>query len=288
MAISDALERVVERLSGWDALDKAAAPVASGVGKVIRHGTLKDVLSGTWLGHPLHPMLTDVPIGAWTCAFVLDLIGDERTERASELLVGLGTLSALPTAAAGLSDWSDTWGDDRRLGMAHAAGNVAAVAAYGLSYMARRGGNHRRGVGLAFVGATVATAGAYLGGHLGWRRGVNVNRNAWTHGADDWVVVAAEGGLAEGLPVVARAGDEDVLLVRHAGEIFAVANVCGHAGGPLNEGKFDDEGCVTCPWHQSTFRLRDGTLVHGPATAGQPAYEVRVDDAKVSVRRRRD
>ena len=285
MQLTERMEGVVDRLASWPALDRVAQPVAKAVGGAVGNGVVKDALSGTWIGHPLHPLLTDIPIGCWTSAFVLDIVGDERTEPAADLLIGLGTLSALPTAAAGLSDWSDTYGDDQRLGVAHAAGNVVAVVCYGLSWLRRRQGDRSRGVALSLLGATAVTAGAYLGGHLGWRRGVNVYRHAWTHGSHDWVVVGDDAALAEGSPMVVKAGDEDVMVVRHGGRVLAIANTCGHAGGPLNEGPIDDEGCVTCPWHQSVFALDGGRVIHGPATGPQPAYEVRIADGQVSVRR---
>ncbi|HUQ62942.1 MAG TPA: Rieske 2Fe-2S domain-containing protein [Acidimicrobiales bacterium] len=280
------LDDLVDRISHSSALDKVAEPVASAVQKVVPHGPVKDLLSGTWLGHPLHPMLTDLAIGSWTSAFVLDLVGGNRSRRASDSLIGFGVVSALPTAAAGLSDWSDTYGEDRRIGVVHAIGNVTAVACYSLSYVARRRGRRAQGLTWSFVGATAATVGGYLGGHLSYRRGVNVNRQAWDHAPDDWQIVADESVLTGDAPLVVKAGDVDVLLMRRDGDVFAIADVCTHAGGPLHEGEIDDENCVTCPWHSSTFRLADGGVVHGPATAPQPAYDTKVEGGKISVRPR--
>ena len=140
---------------------------------------------------------------------------------------------------------------------------------------------------LGFLGAGAATAGGYLGGHLVYRQGVGPDRNAWKRGGDEWVDVADDVALADGQPLVVKAGDDDVLLVHAAGVVSAISNVCGHAGGPLNEGAFDDAGCVTCPWHGSVFRVADGHVVHGPATGHQPRYEVRSRDGRLSVRRLR-
>ncbi len=281
------IENLVERIGKAKGLDRPAKPLSQGVSSLAPPGHVaKDLLSGTWLGHPLHPLLTDIPIGAWTSALVLDLVGGEAGERAADQLVGLGAVAALPTAVSGLSDWSDMLGAERRLGFVHALGNVAAVTLYGLSYLARRRGQRGQGLALSLLGATAATAGGYLGGHLTYRRGVNVDRHAWDEGADEWVQVAQEEDLKEGEPVTVAAGEDTVMLLRRDQQIEGLSDVCSHAGGPLHEGTIDDQGQVTCPWHGSTFRLGDGSVVHGPATGQQPVYDVRVEDGTVLVRRR--
>src|SRR5687767_566274 len=160
-----------ERLDGLTAIDRAARPIHRAVTAAVPAGPTKDVLHGVWLGHPVHPVLTDLPIGFWTSAFVLDLVGGRRAQPAADALVGLGVASALPTAAAGLADWSELNEPERRTGVVHAAGNIAATTLYGLSFLARRRGQRRRGVLLGLAGATAATAGGFLGGHLTFRRG---------------------------------------------------------------------------------------------------------------------
>jgi nitrite reductase/ring-hydroxylating ferredoxin subunit/uncharacterized membrane protein len=284
----EALRQVVHKLATTDSIDKVGKPVASKVAELIGHGPVKDVLSGTWTGHPLHPVMTDLPIGFWTSSFMLDLVGGKRSAAASQRLVGLGILSAVPTAAAGLSDWSDTIGEERRIGTVHALANVAALSLYAWSWLARRGGRRGAGVALGLLGATAATAGGYLGGHLVYRQGVGADRNAWKHGGDDWVDVADDLAVVDGKPLVVKVDDDDVLLAKTpAGVVGAISNVCGHAGGPLDEGQFDGQGCVTCPWHGSVFRLADGHVVHGPATGHQPRYEVRSEGGRLLVRRLR-
>ena len=286
MGATDNIRQLVHQLATNETLDRLGKPLASKVGEIIGTGTVKDLLSGTWLGHPLHPMLTDLPIGSWTSAFVLDVIGGERGHQAADMLVAIGIVTAVPTAAAGLSDWSDTIGEDRRIGTAHLLGNVAALSLYSLSWLARRGGSRKLGVSLGFLGAGAATVGGYLGGHLVYRKGVGPDRNAWKHDGDEWVEVGEAATLVAGDdPHVVTVGDDDVLLVRRGSGFFAISNVCGHAGGPLNEGTFDADGCVTCPWHGSVFRLGDGHVIHGPATGHQPAYEARVEDGTLSIRR---
>ena len=277
------LHELVERLGRIEALDAAAKPAGKAVARAVAPPLLKDVLSGSWLGHPFHPLLTDIPIGAWTSALVLDVVGGRRSQGAADRLIGLGVLAALPTTATGASDWSDYLGEERRIGFLHAMANAAATACYGASYLIRRRGSRAKGFALSLAGAALVTGGGYLGGHLAYVRGVNVNRNAWGHALDEWTSVADEADLRDGEPVVAQAGKASVLLLRHDGRIHALADQCGHAGGPLHEGTFED-GCVICPWHQSTFRVADGGVVHGPATVAQPVYDVRVEDGKVLLR----
>lgn len=279
------VEDLLDRIAEAESLDKVAVPLSKAVSVIIPHGPLKDLLSGTWLGHPLHPMLTDVAIGAWTSAFLLDVFGHEAAESSADALVGFGVVSALPTALAGYSDWSDLMGAERRLGLVHALANAGAIGCYGLSWLARRKGDRSRGMALSLLGATVVGVGGFIGGHLSYRNGVNVDRNAWEELPADWVPALDAADLQEATPVLGSADGVDVLLVRQGGTVHAIADVCGHAGGPLHEGEVDD-GCVTCPWHASTFRLDDGAVVHGPATAPQPSFEARIEGDKVLVRAR--
>jgi nitrite reductase/ring-hydroxylating ferredoxin subunit/uncharacterized membrane protein len=288
MALNDTVRDAVERLGASESIDRLAKPLASAVADALGgNATVKDALSGTWLGHPVHPMLTDLPIGSWTSAWILDVVGGERGRDAAQMLVGIGVLAALPTAASGMSDWSDTIGEERRIGGVHAAANAAALSLYTASWLARRRGRHGVGVALGHLGAAAATAGGYLGAHLVYRRGIGADRNAWKHASDEWIDVADDVALAAGKELVVDVGDDQVLVSRRGSRTTAISNVCGHAGGPLNEGTFDEEGCVTCPWHGSVFRLDDGHVVHGPATGHQPCYEVRSEGGRISVRRAR-
>ena len=264
-------------------LDRIADPLGRAIGAVVKPGALKDLLSGTWLGHPVHPMLTDVVIGSWTSSMILDLVGGERSRSAADLLVGVGIVSAIPTAATGLSDWSDTWGETRRVGLVHGLGNTAALLAYGASFVARRRGARGLGVGLGFLGGAIASATAYLGGHLVYGRGVGVDVDVFERAPKDWTAVADDASLKPGTPLRAKAGDAEVVLVRHEGAIRALAQRCTHRGGPLSEGEVEG-GTITCPWHGSVFTLVDGSVVRGPATSPQPCYETRVRDGRIEVR----
>lgn len=268
-------------------LDRVAKPLADAVSRVLPRGLVKDGLSGTWLGHPLHPLLTDIPIGSFTSATLLDLLGGPGAEPAADILVGVGVAASLPTAAAGMSDWADTYGPDQRIGVVHAASNVAGIALYAASLLARRRGHRGAGTSLGLLGMGVMTLGGYLGGHLSYARGIGVNNTFWQHPPEEWTPVLDDDDLADGAPRHVEANGATVLLYRSHGRILAIGSRCSHAGGPLHEGEIDAAAeCVTCPWHQSVFRLSDGKVVHGPATSPQPAFDVRVEGGKILVRSR--
>jgi uncharacterized membrane protein len=171
---ADCWEGALERLENASELDQIATKLQRTIADTVGDGFANDVLSGAWLGHAAHPMLTDLPIGFWTSAFVLDLIGGRRSRDAAELLVGLGVLSALPTVATGAADWSHTGERARRVGVAHALANTSAIGLYAWSWRARRRNHYVTGVTLGMLGATAATLGGLLGGHLLSRLGVGV------------------------------------------------------------------------------------------------------------------
>ncbi len=281
------LHELATRIGDTAALDHLTKPLVRTAKRVIPAGPVKDVLSGTRLGHPLHPALTDVPIGCFTAAILLDLLGGRRFEDAVEGLLALGIVSAVPTASAGLSDWSDTYGSEQRIGLAHATANVAALGLFAGSLAARRRGSRVLGRTLGFAGVATLATGGYMGGHLSYARGVGVNNAFYQREPEDWTPVMDAADLPAGSPVQVEAGDATVLLYRSAGRIHAIGSRCSHAGGPLHEGKIDDDGsCVQCPWHGSVFRLDDGSAVHGPASVPQTAYDVRVQNDRIEVRRR--
>lgn len=276
------LQRLVRRLEDAAVLDAVASPVVGVVSKLVGPRLVRNLLSGTNLGHPLHPALTDVPIGAWGMATLLDR-GGPRCEPGADLLVGVGVAAALPTALAGLNDWSDTLGAERRVGVVHAMANVTALGLYVGSLMARQAGRRGEGKAFAAAGLSMLVIGAYLGGHLSFVRAVNVNRTAFEDRPRDWTPVLSEAELGEGQHRRVSADGASVLLARVHGQVWALANTCSHAGGPLDEGTIRD-GCVVCPWHGSTFRLTDGKIVRGPASTPQPSYETRVRDGKIELR----
>jgi nitrite reductase/ring-hydroxylating ferredoxin subunit/uncharacterized membrane protein len=281
------LADVVERAEG---LDPAADKTAEFAAKLVPDGPWKELLAGTWLGHPLHPALTDVPIGAWLSAGLLDVFGGRESRNAARKLVGAGLLFALPTAAAGMADWIDTDGAARRVGFVHAAGNVGALGLFWLSWRARRKGHHWRGVAWSMLANGGALGTAYLGGHLSFAQGVGVDETTFEDGPKSWKAVdVAPDRLADGKKVRATVGSVRVLLYRSGDRIYALSDRCSHRGCALAAGQIEgsgDDAVVVCPCHGSTFRLADGAVVHGPATAPQPAYEARISGEQVEVRLR--
>jgi nitrite reductase/ring-hydroxylating ferredoxin subunit/uncharacterized membrane protein len=277
------LESAMKRLEQATALDDPAGKLAALVGRATHPRPVKNALSGTWLGHRLHPAMVPLPFGFWTGALLFDLVATRRARWAADVLVGAGIASAVPTAAAGLSDWSDAEPEARRVGLVHASCNTLALLCYSASLVARLLGRRKAGVGLGLAGAAAISAGGYLGGHLSYVQAVGVERKRFAGGPREWTAVLDAADLAEASPKVVRAGDTEVLLYREAGQVHALWASCTHQGGPLAEGRFAD-GCVSCPWHGSTFRLADGKVVRGPAAASQPTYEARIIDGKVEVR----
>ncbi|MEU8343738.1 Ferredoxin subunit of nitrite reductase or a ring-hydroxylating dioxygenase [Actinomadura meyerae] len=276
-------QKMVHRLERAKSLDGAAKPVAKLVQKAVRPRPVRNTLSGTNLGHPLHPTLSDVPIGAWTMAGLLDAVGGCDAEPSADLLVGTGIAASVPTALSGLNDWSDTLGEERRVGFVHALSNSVALSLYIASLVMRMKGDRRAGKALGYAGLGMMSVGAYLGGHLSFAQGVNVNRHAWEHGPEEWTPVLGEHELAEGQHRTAEVGGVEILLHRMDGKVYAIDSVCSHMGGPLDEGTFE-QGCVTCPWHGSTFRFSDGGIVRGPASMPQPSYETRIENGRIEVR----
>ncbi|MGQ1836865.1 Rieske 2Fe-2S domain-containing protein [Kocuria turfanensis] len=279
------LNDLTGRLERWEALDALARPLAAGVGRAVRPRPVRNLLGGSAVGHPLHPPLTDVPIGAWSMATLLDLAGGPAAEPAADLLIATGLAAAVPTAATGLHDWSDTQGAASRVGLVHAAANSTALGLYAASLLARRRGHRGTGKALALAGLGALSGGGFLGGHLSFAQGVNVNRTAWRRGPAEWTDVLAEAELGEGEARRVPAGRVSVLLVREGARIHALDSVCSHLGGPLERGGIAD-GCVECPWHGSVFRLADGGVVRGPASYPQPSYETRVQDGRIQLRAR--
>lgn len=278
------LRSLPEQLAATEQLSELSRPLKDAVSDAIPPGSdLNSALAGTWLGHPLHPLLTDVVVGAWTSAVVLDVVGGRRAGKAADRLILLGLLSSLPTAASGINDWTTIGTEEQRIGTVHAAGNTAASALFLLSYVARKRGRRMKGRALSLAGMGVAGLSAYLGGDLSFRRAAGVDQSA-LQAPEDWTAVADEASLEEGRPVLVDAGGSQVMLVRDAGQVRALAARCSHQGGPLHEGEVED-GCVTCPWHSSRFRLADGEALSGPTAHRQPVLQVRVQGGKVEVRR---
>lgn len=280
MPLTDSLEGVAERIEAARLLDPAARRVREAAGSVLSPSA-RDTLSGRVIGHPLHPALVLVPAGSFISATLLDYLGGRAMRPASRRLIGIGLLSALPTAMAGVADWLDTEQAESRVGIVHAAANSVALVAYAKSWWSRHRG--RSGLASATVGAGALAAGGWLGGHLSYGQGVGIDTTAFQSGPTDWSDTAAAEDVTESLRQATVDG-VPLVLTRVDGTVAALADRCTHRGGPLSDGTRHGD-CVSCPWHGSEFSLRTGHVVRGPASRPQPVYETRERDGRVEVRR---
>jgi nitrite reductase/ring-hydroxylating ferredoxin subunit/uncharacterized membrane protein len=260
----DAQERWAKPLG-----DRVHGVVAAIFGRIL---PLRDLLNGTWLGHPLHAVLTDVPIGALTLVIVFDLLGQRV---ASDVALVFGLLTIVAAAAAGYADYSVTDGKARVRATVHSALMVAALILYLASLVLRAGGAPDRTmpVVLSFVAYLLLAGGAFVGGDVVYALGNMVDRHAWRPAGAKWQPLEV-GEIPERTPVKARVGIQSLVVVRQDEAIHALHDQCAHAGGPLSGGTMVD-GCVECPWHGSRFQLADGRRRRGPTVYDQPAYEVR-------------
>jgi len=273
--------RLIGSLEEWPPLEQASKAITKLLEPLRRRpeaAQVEDLLHGRWLGHALHPVMVDLPIGFWSSAMLLELVGARKSAR---LLTAAGSVSALGAALTGLADWSVTDGREQRLGLLHGLLNVTALGFQVASLPSRR---HYRT--LSFTGALIATASAYLGGELIMDRGLMVNHDAWLAGPSEWTpvcpVAEVRDGSAKGVEVKGRT----VLVYREGREVSAIEATCSHAGGPLQDGKIAG-GTVTCPWHGSRFRLADGACLAGPATFPQLRLEARIREGTIEVRGRK-
>ncbi|MDQ3859533.1 MAG: Rieske (2Fe-2S) protein [Actinomycetota bacterium] len=283
---SPAMHEVAERIGKVEALDAPAEKVADQVSRRLGRSRFGDLLSGTWLGHALHPFFTDLPIGTWTSATLLDLFGGPESDTASERLVAFGLATAVPTAVTGLTDWADTTKSNpqvRRIGFVHGLANTAGLALFAASLAARRRGNRSGGKLLGLAGMGALTVGGHLGGHLSYSKGVGVDQTTFERRPTDWTGVLADTALGEGETTTAELDGVTILLTRQNGRVFAMSNRCSHRGGPLHRGEIA-KGCVTCPWHGSVFRLEDGSVERGPSAYPQPVFDVRIREGSIEVR----
>jgi nitrite reductase/ring-hydroxylating ferredoxin subunit/uncharacterized membrane protein len=281
------LEPLVDRIESTDAIDAVAQPVAAQVRGTIPRGPVKDAISGTWLGHALHPLLTDVVIGAFASATMLDFLGGRKNEQASQRLIAVGIATYAPTALTGVSDWADAEPTDkgvRRTGLVHAGTNGTALAFYTFSLLARKRGARRRGVLWGLLGASALGVGGFLGGHISYRQGIGADQTVFDAGPDEWVRAADASSVPAGTPTRVLVDDTPVLVVRDSSGLHAVHDRCSHRGCSLSEGTVEGDE-IECACHGSRFSLRDGALRRGPATAPQPAFDVRERDGALEIRR---
>jgi nitrite reductase/ring-hydroxylating ferredoxin subunit/uncharacterized membrane protein len=279
--------------AGW--LDRPAEVVQGWVLKLYEllgapGALLKSLMHGTKpVGHPLHPALISVPLGAFAVMVVADWLAVFTRAIPSEIgpfALIIGILGMVAAAVTGYTDYTGTFGKERRYATVHGVTMTTLFVVMIVSLILR----YAHSATLFFDGVLLSTAGylamlwaAYLGGHLSFGFGTMVNRNAFAEGVTEWTDVGTPKKFAEGKLVRAQAGDMPVLLVRLGGRLNAIAATCSHAGGPLEEGTLEGD-IVTCPWHGSRFCVTDGRVKGGPATFNQPAFLVREAEGKVQVK----
>lgn len=252
---------------------------------------LQDLLNGVWLGHSLHAVLVDVVVGGATAALLLDLLrvvwGVEGLETATTWVLGLAWLSGIGAVVTGLTDFKDTSPDtaSRDVTILHGVINFVGTGGFAASVMQRVNGNHDAAFWPLVIGYAIISLGSYIGGHVVFKYGYAVNRNAFSRGkrARDFTAILPATELPEGTPTKAALGSTAVVLVRRGDVVHALKETCSHAGGPLSEGTLHGD-VIECPWHASRFRLADGSVAHGPATSRQVRYEARVNAGQVEVR----
>src|SRR5436190_23726171 len=286
---TNTLMRVVE----GPAIDQVAEPLSKAVkGAYEAAGPVgqraKNAMHGVWLGHPLHPVFTDLPIGAWTTGLVLDAVAaannDGAMARAADVAIAVGLAGAAAAAVTGLTDWSETSGRSRRTGLVHGLLNIAATTLYATAYVLRRNGARTSGQSCALAGYSIAIGAAWFGGDLVYAQRVGVTHAA-VDGPESFTAVARTADLPEDSMKRVRKDDADLLLARKHGRVCALAHPCAHMGGPLSEGTLKDAS-VVCPWHGSEFGLDDGQVIDGPATQDQPCFDVREGAGQIEVKAR--
>jgi nitrite reductase/ring-hydroxylating ferredoxin subunit/uncharacterized membrane protein len=242
---------------------------------------------GRWAGHPLHPALSDLPVGLWTGATLLDMTDRGPAPRsgldAAGMLSAAGIVASCATALTGLSDWTVSNEQDRRIGLFHGLLNTAALGLQCASLGTRMTGHRGTARALGAASLTVTAAAAYLGGHLVFTKGVMVNRVGWATGPRRWARALPEADLPDDSPVAVEAEGRQILLYRHRGILYAIDNICSHAGGLLSRGTVADL-TVTCPLHGSRFALADGSVGRGPAHQPQPVLRTRIRNGWIEVR----
>ena len=249
---------------------------------------IRNFLNGTWLGEPLHVVLTDVPVGAWTVTILfdaLDLIRNKREfSQAADTSLAIGLLGAAGAAVTGITDWSDVDPPARRLGFIHGLLNVGVAGLFTTSLILRKKKLRTGGGVAAAIGYGLLALSAHLGGKMVYEQRVGVDRTAGEVFPKDFVSVLAESKLADSMPTRAIHDGVPILLVRRGQKIFALAETCSHFSGPLSEGKLVED-TVVCPYHASRFALDDGRVLDGPAVHPQPCLQVRVRNGQIEVRK---
>src|SRR5687767_14784282 len=283
---------LVRTLANQKSLDGIAGPLQEAIRSLFASagtagGKAKNFLHGSALGHPLHPALIELPVGAWTLAAILDALevaGLHRNRGLADTAIKIGLVGAVGAAVAGATDWAETDGRAKRIGLAHGVMNLAATGLYAASLLLRRR-SRSRGIALSMTAFGVAMSSAFLGGHLAYGEQIGVDHTATADQdtPEKYVAVLDAGELAENKPAKVSTGGVAIVLVKQGDSIYALRETCTHLGGPLSEGKIEGDG-IRCPWHGSRFCLKDGRVLDGPAVFPERLFDVRVREGRIEVR----
>ncbi len=283
--------KMIDRLEDATALDPIVEKTKRIVDAALRPRWLRDMLHGVPIGHPVHPLAAQVPLGSWVSAAILDAV--PGTERAARTLIGVGVLAAVPTAVAGYNDWSQLHVQQQRVGVVHSVTNLLATGLFAISFVQRSRGKHASGKLFSYAGLAMAAGGGFLGGHLTYRQaaGVNHTEDVPHLFPEGWQPLATLDDIADGELEHHVVENTSLLVFRQGDDIHVLADVCSHLSGPLHEGKIVDgvdasgesTACVECPWHQSVFSLHTGEVIHGPATSAQPKFDARITNGMVEI-----
>jgi nitrite reductase/ring-hydroxylating ferredoxin subunit/uncharacterized membrane protein len=275
------LTRMIDAQAGW------AEPFGDWLHGIVQRvfrpmPWVRDLLNGTWLGHPFHAASTDLPIGVLGLAVLFDILG---MAEAAAVTVAAALVLMVLSALSGLADYSDTDGLARQRATVHATIMVLALVAAAASLWLRVG-HPSVAVGpaaLSAVGFALLLLGAFVGGDAVYVLGNMVDRHAFRARGDRWTALDVE-TIPEGKPTKGKAGAQTLVLVRDGERILALHDVCSHAGCSLSTGKLTD-GQIECPCHGSRYRLADGHVTRGPSVYDQPVYEVRQAEGGWEARR---
>src|SRR3954467_641924 len=281
----------LDRIADVPTFDKAIEPARRAVLSALRPPAVKDFLHGTWLGHPLHPVLVQVPVGSWISAGLLDVVPPLRP--AATAMIGTGVVAAVPAALAGAAARAQQDPGVRRLGALHALLNTAALGLYVGSLVAR--GNGRGGLGrvLSYSGLGLASVSASIGGHMSYAQSSGASHAATAARAlgSDWMDLGPLDDLPEGRPTLrSGTGGSAVVplaVVRRGVRVDVFIGPCSHLSGPLYEGTVEEvrgSTCLVCPWHGSAFDLENGEPRRGPAANVQEKLDVRMQAGRVLAR----
>lgn len=289
-------DAIIRKIEEQDWLQPAEDALKKGLDAAFepdrKHGKpIENALHGVWLGHALHPVLTDLPVGAWSVAFILDAIeettGARKYRAGADAAVTIGIAGAAGAVLTGITDWKEISQEARRTGLVHGLLNLAAMGLYVASAVQRSRKKRNSARLFSYVAYGLTFGSAWLGGHLVYANQIAVERRSGGTPPEDFVPVLPIADLPDSKPTRVDVKDFPILLVKKGDRIFALSESCSHLGGPLSEGELEGD-CIRCPWHGSLFSLTDGEVIESPATRPQVAFEARVRDGQIEIRARHD